>query len=107
MLLAVIGWVAFAAPSAAGYRTGADLLKSCAPVAVDSDCLGYLAAQSDLHDTLIALRMLPRLWCIPPNTDLKALAGTVHAYVEQNPDAQKNTAADLVARAFSRAHPCS
>lgn len=89
-----------------GYMSGAQLRKECAPETLEPSCIGYVAAISDLHDTLVAARLLPRLWCIPDDATLGELAAAVDTYLDGHEDMLGNAGADLVARALSSTYVC-
>ncbi len=89
-----------------GYVTGQQLLDECAPGQVQPACSSYVAGISDIHDTLIAARMMPRLVCIPEKTPVAELAAAVHKYVSAHEDVLGSNGADVALRAFSTTWPC-
>ena len=96
------------------FYTGNTLMEYCkAGIEKNKDiekanaCLGYVAGFEDLYESLVAVGLLQKKWCLPENASTSLLAATTLIYLTAHPDELHLGASGLVINAFREAYPCN
>ena len=92
------------APVLPRFRTGIDLVVSCAnPILCEAFLLGVM----DNHQTLLDWGRIPALVCLPADITNAELMVTIANYLEAHDDQLQFSAGSLILLALSEAHGCS
>ena len=91
---------------AAGYVSGAELLRKCAgaPGYDQSVCLGYVAGVADLMDD--GRPVARQRACVPDEVVVGQLRNAVRAWLSERQDRLETPASGLVAQALAETYPC-
>jgi hypothetical protein len=94
------------------FIDGGELLQLCEDVIESNfthgtDCLGYVTALSDFHETFVSLDLVPRQWCWPPEgVSNREMARVVYRHLQNNRAVLDKSAALLGSIALFEAYPC-
>lgn len=116
VLLFVAAFLFVASPVMAknykAYVNGRDLIERCdteySPTTRHTlpNCLGYIAAVVDLHESLVRADAAKPLFCKPERHDLTEMHKVVCNFLNENPKLLLNNASDLVSQALAELFPC-
>lgn len=95
------------------YVTGRDLIERCGTendptkMATLPNCIGYIAAVIDLHESLRRADATKPIFCKPVRHDLIEMHKYVCKYLDENLDLLFNSASYLVVQALAELFPCT
>jgi hypothetical protein len=95
------------------YFNGSDILQRCDteynPINIYTltDCLGYIAAVIDLHESLVGAGTSKPFFCKSTSNDLKETYKYVCKFLKENPELLLNSASELVIQVLADLFPCT
>ena len=95
------------------YVSGRDLIERCdtenmgtASRFIFPNCMGYIAATIDTHESLIRSGASSPIFCKPEGHDLTEMHKIVCKYLNENSDSLLNNASELILKALAEIFPC-
>ena len=96
------------------YVSGRDLIERCDTENIGANtkfifpnCMGYIAATIDTHESLVRSGESKPLYCKPARHDLTEMHKYVCKYLNDNPELLLKNASELILQALTELFPCT